>query len=238
MGLERLDKLLASQGIASRSEAGRMAREGRVQVDGRVCRSPAEKVNGERQEIRVDGRPLSYSRFVYIMMNKPPDLLCVSRDPRAPTVMDLLPPALKRPGLFPAGRLDKDTVGLVLITDDGDFAHRMLSPRRHVKKRYLARLDGPVTEEHIQNFARGTSLADGTECLPAELRVAEDGPEPLVEITISEGKYHQIKRMFASVDRKVLWLKRISMGGLQLDPLLPEGGCRLLTAEEKGAVLD
>lgn len=95
----------------------------------------------------------------------------------------------------------------------------------------------PVTEEHIQNFARGTSLADGTECLPAELRVAEDGPEPLAEITISEGKYHQIKRMFASVDRKVLWLKRISMGGLQLDPLLPEGGCRLLTAEEKGAVL-
>ena len=237
MGLERLDKLLASQGIASRSEAGRMAREGRVQVDGRVCRSPTEKVNGDRQEIRVDGRPLSYSRFVYIMMNKPPDLLCVSRDPKAATVMDLLPPALKRPGLFPAGRLDKDTVGLVLITDDGDFAHRMLSPRRHVKKRYLARLDGPVTEEHIQNFARGTSLADGTECLPAELRVAEDGPEPLAEITISEGKYHQIKRMFASVDRKVLWLKRISMGGLQLDPLLPEGGCRLLTAEEKGAVL-
>ena len=237
MGLERLDKLLASQGVASRSDAGRMIRAGRVRVDGRVCRSPAEKADGDLQDIRLDGAPLSYSRHVYIMLNKPPGLLCVSRDPQAATVMDLLPPALRRPGLFPAGRLDKDTVGLVLITDDGDFAHRLLSPRRHVEKRYLARLDGPVTREHIERFAAGTSLEDGTRCLPAFLRVAEDGAEPLAEISIQEGKYHQIKRMFLSVNRKVLWLKRISMGGLELDPTLPEGACRLLSAAEKEAVL-
>lgn len=237
MGLERLDKLLASQGVASRSDAGRMIRAGRVRVDGRVCRSPAEKADGALQDIRLDGASLSYSRHVYIMLNKPPGLLCVSRDPQAATVMDLLPPALRRPGLFPAGRLDKDTVGLVLITDDGDFAHRLLSPRRHVEKRYLARLDGPVTREHIERFAAGTSLEDGTRCLPAFLRVAEDGAEPLAEISIQEGKYHQIKRMFLSVNRKVLWLKRISMGGLELDPTLPEGACRLLSAAEKEAVL-
>ena len=237
MGLERLDKLLASQGVASRSDAGQMIRAGRVRVDGRVCRSPAEKADGALQEIRLDGAPLSYSRHVYIMLNKPPGLLCVSRDPQAATVMDLLPPALRRPGLFPAGRLDKDTVGLVLITDDGDFAPRLLSPRRHVEKRYLARLDGPVTREHIERFAAGTSLEDGTRCLPAFLRVAEDGAEPLAEISIQEGKYHQIKRMFLSVNRKVLWLKRISMGGLELDPTLPEGACRLLSAAEKEAVL-
>ena len=237
MGLERLDKLLASPGVASRSDAGRMIRAGRVRVDGRVCRSPAEKADGALPDIRLDGASLSYSRHVYIMLNKPPGLLCVSRDPQAATVMDLLPPALRRPGLFPAGRLDKDTVGLVLITDDGDFAHRLLSPRRHVEKRYLARLDGPVTREHIERFAAGTSLEDGTRCLPAFLRVAEDGAEPLAEISIQEGKYHQIKRMFLSVNRKVLWLKRISMGGLELDPTLPEGACRLLSAAEKEAVL-
>ena len=206
MGLERLDKLLASQGVASRSDAGRMIRAGRVRVDGRVCRSPAEKADGDLQEIRLDGAPLSYSRHVYIMLNKPPGLLCVSRDPKAATVMDLLPPALRRPGLFP-------------------------------DKRYLARLDGPVTREHIERFAAGTSLEDGTRCLPAFLRVAEDGAEPLAEISIQEGKYHQIKRMFLSVNRKVLWLKRISMGGLELDPTLPEGACRLLSAAEKEAVL-
>lgn len=141
MGQERLDKLLASRGgLPQRRRPDDSRRPGAG--DSRVCRSPAEKADGALQEIRLDGAPLSYSRHVYIMLNKPPGLLCVSRDPKAATVMDLLPPALRRPGLFPAGRLDKDTVGLVLITDDGDFAHRMLSPRRHVEKRYLARLDG------------------------------------------------------------------------------------------------
>lgn len=200
-------------------------------------RSPADKADGDVQEIWLDGAPLSYRRHVYIMLNKPPGLLCVSRDPKAATVMELLPDSLRRPGLFPAGRLDKDTVGLVLITDDGDFAHRLLSPKRHVEKRYLARLDGPVTNEHIQLFAQGTSLEDGTLCLPAFLRVIEEEAEPLVEIAIQEGKYHQIKRMFLSVNRKVLWLKRISMGGLALDATLPEGACRLLSPEEKRAVL-
>ena len=150
--------------------------------------------------------------------------------------MGLLPPELRRRGLFPAGRLDKDTVGLVFITDDGAFAHRMLSPRHKIVKRYHALLDGPVTEADVAAFAQGTSLEDGTRCLPAELRILEEGERPLVEIAISEGKYHQIKRMFRAVGRKVLWLKRISMGGLVLDSSLPEGGCREITAEEKASV--
>ncbi len=234
--MERLDKLVASQGGVTRSEAQRLIRSGRVKVDGAVCRSPAEKADAARCILDIAGRSVVCKPFVYIMMNKPAGLLCVSRDPRAPTVMELLPPELRRRGLFPAGRLDKDTVGLVFITDDGAFAHRMLSPRHKIVKRYHALLDGPVTDADAAAFAQGTSLEDGTRCLPAELRILEEGERPLVEIAISEGKYHQIKRMCQSVGRKVLWLKRISMGGLILDSHLPEGGCREITAEEKASV--
>ena len=233
---ERLDKFLASQGTLPRSEAQRAIRGGRVQVEGAVCRSASEKVDPERQTVAVDGRPLLYRRHLYIMLNKPAGILCVSRDPKAPTVVDLLPEPLRRKGLFPAGRLDKDTVGLVLITDDGDFAHRMLSPRHDIVKRYQAVIDAPVTEEHIRIFADGTSLADGTRCLPAKLQVLKPGENPLVEIHISEGKYHQIKRMFEAVGRKVLWLKRYAIGGLVLDPSLPEEKCRELTPEETASV--
>ena len=233
---ERLDKLLASQGNLTRSEAQRAIRGGRVQVDGAVCRSASEKVDPERQTVAVDSRPLLYRRHLYIMLNKPAGILCVSRDPKAPTVVDLLPEPLRRKGLFPAGRLDKDTVGLVLITDDGDFAHRMLSPRHNIVKRYQAVINAPVMQEHIRIFAEGTSLEDGTRCLPAKLQVLQPGENPLVEIHISEGKYHQIKRMFESVDRKVLWLKRYSLGGLALDETLPAGGSRELTEPEKASV--
>ena len=234
---ERLDKILSSQGAATRREAQRLIRSGKVTVDGTVQRDPSVKVDPETCEIVHSGRTLLYRRHLYVMLNKPAGLLCVSRDPQAATVIDLLPPDLRRQGLFPAGRLDKDTVGLVIITDDGDFAHRMLAPKKEIVKRYRAVVDGPVGEEEAAVFAAGTSLEDGTRCLPAFLRVAEDGAEPLAEISIQEGKYHQIKRMFLSVNRKVLWLKRISMGGLELDPTLPEGACRLLSAAEKEAVL-
>ena len=240
--VQRLDKLLSSQGapfgIAGRSEAQRLVRSGRVAVDGTPVRDPAAKVSPAGQRVEVDGRPLTYKEHVYIMCNKPPGLLCVSRDPRAPTVIDLVPPELRRRGLFPAGRLDKDTVGLVLITDDGDFAHRLLSPRKKIFKTYQAVVDGPVTPAHEAAFAEGTSLEDGTRCLPAFLRVLREGEQPLTEIRIAEGKYHQIKRMFQSVGRNVLWLKRISMGGLALDPGLEEGKCREITQEEKDAILE
>jgi 16S rRNA pseudouridine516 synthase len=147
-------------------------------------------------------------------------------------VLDLLPPALQRKGLFPAGRLDKDTVGLVLLTDDGDFAHRLLAPKKDIVKRYAVRLDGPITAEHCELFAKGITLADGTLCRPATLTVLEDGEQPLAEIGITEGRYHQIKRMFGTVDRGVVWLKRLSMGPLVLDPTLKEGETRPITEKE------
>ena len=151
--------------------------------------------------------------------------------------LDLLPPDARRKGLFPAGRLDKDTHGMVLITDDGDFAHRMLSPRHHIPKTYLARLDKPMPEDTPARFAEGSVLGDGEECKPAQVRLLEEGETPLVEVILVEGKYHQIKRMFASVGCHVDWLKRVKMGGLDLDESLAEGECRLLTAEEKDSIL-
>ena len=235
--MERLDKLLCSQGTLTRSEAGRVIRGGRVTVDGVVCRQAAQKIDPTAHTVAVDGKPLGYAEFVYFMLNKPDGILCVSRDKKVPTVVDLLPEEYRRRGLFPAGRLDKDTHGLVLITDDGDFAHRMLSPRHHIPKTYLARLDKPLSEAGMQAFRDGPTLADGTVCQPAHLTVVETGDNPLVEVVIYEGKYHQIKRMFAAVGCQVIWLKRTKMGGLSLDETLEEGQCRPLTPEEKECIL-
>ncbi len=235
--MERLDKLLCSQGTLTRSEAGRVIRCGRVTVDGVVCRQAAQKVDPTVQTVAVDGKPLGYAKFVYWMLNKPAGILCVSRDSKVPTVVDLLPAEERRKGLFPAGRLDKDTHGLVLITDDGDFAHQMLSPRHHIPKTYHAVLDKPLTQEMAEAFRAGPTLADGTRCQPAHLTVLEEGDNPLVEVIIYEGKYHQIKRMFAAVGCHVEWLKRVKMGGLSLDESLAEGECRPLTPEEKNSIL-
>lgn len=231
--MERLDKLLCSQSTCTRSEAGRTIRSGRVTVDGAVCRDPAKKIDPAAVTIAVDGRPLNYAAHVYLMLNKPAGVLCVSRDPKAQTVIDLLPEEYRRRGLFPAGRLDKDTHGLTLITDDGELAHAMLSPRRHVYKRYLARLDKPLSDEAAAAFRAGPTLADGTRCRPAGVTVLEEGDEPLVAVAICEGKFHQIKRMFLAVGCTVIWLKRAAMGGLELDETLPEGACRPLSEKEK-----
>lgn len=233
---QRLDKLVASQGTGSRSEARRCIWSGKVTVDGTVCRDPSAKVEPEQQTIAIAGRCIRYQPYRYIMLNKPPGILCVSRDPKVKTVVDLVPESLRKKGLFPAGRLDKDTVGLVLLTDDGAYAHRLLSPRKHVEKCYHVLVDGAVLPEHIDAFRRGTGLQDGTVCRPARLRVLEDGEHPLAEVVITEGRYHQIKRMFAAVGRHVLWLKRVSIGGLALDEKLKEGECRELTEPEKEAV--
>lgn len=236
--MERLDKLLCSQGTLTRSEVGRLIRSGRVTVDGTVCRQPAQKLDPAAVTVAVDGKPLGYAQYVYWMLNKPAGILCVSRDKKVPTVVDLLPEEQRRRGLFPAGRLDKDTHGLVLITDDGDFAHRMLSPRHHIPKTYLARLDKSLSETAAEQFRAGPTLADGTVCQPAHLTVLEAGDTPLVEVIIYEGKYHQIKRMFAAVGCHVEWLKRIRMGGLALDDTLAEGECRPLTEQEKMSILN
>ena len=221
--MDRLDKILCSQSTMTRSEAGRLIRSGRVTVDGKVCRQPAEKWDPTTHTLAVDGKPLGYAKNVYWMLNKPAGILCVSRDPKAPTVIDLL---------------DKDTHGLVLITDDGTLAHDILSPRHHIPKIYRAVLDKPLTEAAAQAFREGPTLEDGTKCLPAQVQVLEPGDEPLVEVVIYEGKFHQIKRMFAAVGCQVIWLKRIAMGSLRLDETLAEGECRPLTEEEKTGILN
>ena len=228
--MERLDKLLASTGRWSRREAKQLIKEGRVLVDGSPARSGEDKADPDGAAILVDGAPLALRRHTYVMLHKPAGVLSATEDPRQETVLDLLPPELRRLGLFPVGRLDKDTEGLLLLTDDGELAHRLLSPKNHVDKVYRARLDRPLGEADQAAFAQGITLADGLRCMPAELELIGDGTEVLV--TLHEGKFHQIKRMTASRGAAVCWLKRLSMGPLQLDPVLKKGEYRLLTHEE------
>lgn len=228
--MERLDKLLASTGRWSRREAKQLIKEGRVLVDGSPARSGEGKADPDGAAILVDGAPLALRRHTYVMLHKPAGVLSATEDPRQETVLDLLPPELRRLGLFPVGRLDKDTEGLLLLTDDGELAHRLLSPKNHVDKVYRARLDRPLGPADQAAFAQGITLADGLRCMPAELELIGDGTEVLV--TLHEGKFHQIKRMTASRGAAVCWLKRLSMGPLQLDPALKKGEYRLLTHEE------
>ena len=230
--MERLDKILSSQGVGSRKEAGILIRRGLVHVNGILATRPETKTDPERDQITIEGKPLRFQRHVYLMMNKPAGVVSASRDSREKTVVDLVPPALSRRDLFPAGRLDRDTTGLLILTDDGEFAHRMLSPKKHVYKLYEASVDGPVGAEEIEKFAAGVALEDGTVCLPAGLTVVKQGTawETLVEIR--EGKFHQVKKMFLAVGRRVLRLKRVRIGGLELDKTLKEGECRELTKEE------
>ncbi len=234
--MQRLDKLLVSQGVGSRSEVQRLIRRGELTVDGRVVRDPSQKVEETAVILAVKGVAVGYQKHLYIMQNKPAGWLCVSRDPKRETVLDLLPEEWRRPGLFPAGRLDKDTVGFTLITDDGDFAHRMLAPRKHVVKTYHARIDSPLIAGEIEAFEQGLRLDDDTLCLPAKCQWLEGENTPLVEVKIAEGKYHQIKRMFGAFNHKVLWLKRVAIGGLALDPTLKEGEARLLTEAEVASI--
>lgn len=229
MIMERIDKLISSQGKYTRSEVKKLIREGRVTVDGKTVTRPETKADADSQVIAVDGETLGYKKHLYIMLNKPKGVISASRDGRETTVVDLVPVALQRNGLFPAGRLDGDTTGFVLITDDGDFAHRILSPKNHIQKTYHAELAEEITEETIAAFRNGVELSDGTLCLEAELR-SLGGRQ--AEIKICEGKYHQVKRMFAALGNKVLALKRTAMGNLPLDESLAPGECRELTREE------
>lgn len=232
MEKERLDKLIASQGLLTRSEVKVMIKKGMVAVNGVVSKDGGLKVSYD-DLITVNGEALSQQRFTYIMLNKPKGVVSASEDKRDKTVVDILPDKLKRKNLFPAGRLDKDTTGFSLITDDGDFAHRILSPSRHVKKTYLARVSGRVDVEKAMNaFKEGVVLSDGTVLLSAELELLEDTETPLFRVVIKEGKYHQIKRMFQTLGVSVIELKRISIGGLALDEALEEGEARLISRDE------
>lgn len=229
----RLDKLLADTGRWSRKEARGLIRQGRVMVEGRAVRQPDWKADPEEADILVDGAPLGWSEHCYLMLNKPAGVLTATEDRRAPTVLDLVPAELRRPGLAPVGRLDKDTTGLLLLTDDGQLAHELLSPRRHVDKVYLAWVEGTGTEADRAAFRAGLTLEDGMKCLPAELENLEPG---LCRVTVREGKFHQVKRMLASRGLPVRRLKRLAMGPLRLDETLTEGGVRPLTDGEMAAL--
>ena len=229
--MERIDKIIASQGKYSRSEVKKLVKSGRITLDGVVVKSSDIKAD-ESSEFAIDGVVLNYKKHIYIMLNKPQGVISATEDRTQKTVLDLVPKELYRSGLFPAGRLDGDTTGFVLITDDGDFAHRILSPKNHIMKTYHATLRDELTGDDIIRFKEGLTLGDGTECLEAHVRVLESGESNVAEIKICEGKYHQVKRMFASIGNKVLALRRVKMGGLKLDPNLAEGECREITAEE------
>lgn len=229
--MERIDKIISSQGQYSRSEVKKLIKGGRITLNGRVLKSSDEKADPDSCVIAIDGKPLGYKKHIYIMLNKPQGIVSATDDRDHKTVIDLVPKELKRAGLFPAGRLDGDTVGFVLITDDGDFAHRILSPKNHIMKTYHATLQRPVTQADIDAFRNGIELKDGTLCLEAQVKPL-DSDEPMAEIKICEGKYHQVKRMFAALGNKVVYLKRVKMGDLCLDESLEEGQCREITAEE------
>ena len=229
--MDRIDKIIASQGQYSRSEVKKLVKDGRVTLDGKVIKSSDVKADPDKNVIAIDGKSIGYKKHLYIMLNKPQGVVSATEDTDHTTVIDLVPKELKRDGLFPAGRLDGDTVGFVLITDDGDFAHKILSPKNHIMKTYHATLQRPVTHEDIEAFKNGIELKDGTLCLEAQVRPIE-GNEPMAEIKICEGKYHQVKRMFAALGNKVVFLKRVKMGELSLDENLEEGQCRELTDEE------
>lgn len=229
---QRLDKLISSQGNYTRKEAQQLIKDGMVKVDGVTVRDRGYHIDPDVNSVILDGKEFAVERFVYLMLNKPKGVVSATNDRSQKTVVDLVPDELKKRNLFPAGRLDMTTTGFVLITDDGDFAHRILSPKNHIEKTYEARLAESVTEEQLRTVADGIVLKDGTECLPAKLKVLEYGDRPLVEIKICEGKYHQIKRMFAAAGNGVVELKRTKMGKLSLDENLAEGECRRLTEAE------
>ena len=230
MATQRIDKLLASTGRWSRQEAKALIKAGRVLVDGIPAGRGEQKADPSVSRILVDGADLGWQAHTYVMLNKPAGVLTATEDQRQKTVLDLLPEDLRRRGRFPVGRLDKDTEGLLLLTDDGELAHRLLSPKKHVDKVYYARLDQPLAPADCAAFAEGVVLADGARCRPALLQLLGDGREAL--ITLREGKFHQVKRMTASRGAAVVYLKRLSMGPLALDEALTPGSFRYLTAEE------
>ena len=231
--MERLDKIISATGKKSRREVREMVRQGRVLVDGKPAPAADMKVDPQTAVILLDGEPLGYDKFTYVMLHKPAGVLTATEDRRQETVLDLLPPELRRRALSPVGRLDKDTEGLLLLTNDGQLAHRLLSPKSHVDKVYYARVDGALEPGDIAAFAAGMTLGDGLECLPAGLEILSP-TEALV--TLREGKFHQVKRMLAARGKPVLYLKRLSMGRLRLDPALAPGAWRMLTEEERSAL--
>ena len=227
----RLDKYLADMGIGTRSEVKEYVRKGRVKVDGNLVKQSDLKLDALNSEVCFDNIRLEYESFDYFMLNKPAGVVSATTDNHCTTVVELIESSKKK-NLFPVGRLDKDTEGLLLITDDGELAHRLLSPKKHVPKTYYARIKGRVTGEDIAIFHKGIKLEEEFTTLPASLEVLQTGEVSEIEVTIYEGKFHQIKRMFEAVGKEVLYLKRLSMGELKLDETLEPGKYRKLTQME------
>lgn len=230
MGKLRLDKYLAEMGLGTRSEVKKLLRQGQVLVNGQKMKSPEYKIEPGEDKVEAQGKEVSYVKYEYFMLHKPQGVITATEDRGQKTVMEFIRSG-KRKDLFPVGRLDKDTEGLLLITNDGELAHRLLSPKRHVDKTYFVRLKEPVEESHIERLETGVDIGEERLTLPARLsRISQDRKE--LCITIQEGKFHQIKRMFQAVDNEVLYLKRLSMGSLTLDDRLRPGEYRALTEEE------
>lgn len=228
----RLDKLLANMGYGSRKEVKQLLKQKAVTVDSASVKDAAMHVDPEQQNVSVYGERVVYTEFVYFMMNKPPGVISATEDLRDETVIDLLEPFVQHFQPFPVGRLDKDTEGLLVLTNDGILAHNLLSPKKHVPKVYYAHIEGVVTEEDVEKFAEGVELDDGYMTKPGKLVILKSASQSEIELTIQEGKFHQVKRMFESVGKRVTYLKRISMGNLKLDDHLALGEYRELTAEE------
>jgi len=219
-------------GYGTRKEVKQLLKQKGVTVDGEVVKDSSMHVDPDKQEVSVFGERVEYMEFIYLMMHKPPGVISATEDNVDQTVIDLLDPLAQHFKPFPVGRLDKDTEGLLLITNDGQLAHNLLSPKKHVPKTYYAKIDGIVTNADIEAFKQGVELDDGYVTKPGELVIISSGPMSEIELTIQEGKFHQVKRMFESVGKKVTYLKRLSMGSLKLDELLAPGDYRELTQEE------
>ena len=228
----RVDKLLSNVGVASRAELKKYCKQGLISVNGKVINNPGVQVDSENDDVRFNGEKIVYREFVYIMLNKPDGYISATFDKYDPIVLDLIDQSYLVFEPFPVGRLDKDTEGLLVLTNDGQLAHRVLSPKKHVPKTYYAKIQGKVTEEDILAFEKGVILDDGYETMPSQLKILKSDDMSEIELTIHEGKFHQVKRMFESVGKKVVYLKRLSMGRLKLDESLGLGEYRELTEEE------
>lgn len=231
--MERLDKIISNLGYGSRKDVKSFAKKGLIEVDGVVVKDNAMAVDPQKSSIKINGEEILYRKYIYLMMNKPDGVISATHDKRDQTVIDLLEIDHQTFEPFPIGRLDKDTVGLLLLTNDGELNHRLISPKWHVDKVYYAKIDNKVDQKDIAAFKNGITLDDGYKCLEAKLEIlssSDDGAE--IRLTIQEGKFHQVKRMFEAVGKSVVYLKREEFGGLLLDPDLEEGEYRELTDEE------
>ncbi|GAA3648652.1 pseudouridine synthase [Asaccharospora irregularis] len=229
----RIDKILSNLGYGSRAEIKRDCKHGVIEVNGKIISNPGTQVDPENDEILYSGERVEYREYIYIMMNKPDGYISATFDKRDPIVLDLIDdPSYLAFEPFPVGRLDKDTEGLLVLTNDGKLSHRVLSPKKHVPKTYYAKVEGVVSDEDIKSFEEGVVLDDGYKTMPSQLKILKSDELSEIELTIHEGKFHQVKRMFESVGKKVVYLKRLSMGKLKLDESLGLGEYRELTDEE------